>query len=86
MRQTNRETTENQRGKKGKILLIFNKVGKDCILDNSRKVITEVVKNSYKGIVLSQKCIFYFFDNLKAFHEIYRCKVYFVNYIIQVLN
>ena len=68
MRQTNRETKENQRDKKGKILLLFNKVGKGCVLDKGRKVITEVVKNSYKGIVLSQKCIFYFFDNLKAFH------------------
>ena len=68
MRQTNRETKENQRDKKGKILLLFNNVGKGCVLDKGRKVITEVVKNSYKGIVLSQKCIFYFFDNLKAFH------------------
>ena len=30
---------------------------------------------------------FYFFDNLKVFHEIFSCKVkYFVNYIIPVLN
>ena len=28
MRQTNRETKENQRDKKGKMLLLFNKVGK----------------------------------------------------------
>ena len=49
MRQTNRETKENQRDKKGKILLLFNKVGKGCVLDKSRKVITEVIKNSCKG-------------------------------------
>ena len=49
MRQTNRETKENQRDKDGKMLLLFNKVGKGCVLDKGRKVITEVVKNSYKG-------------------------------------
>ena len=48
MRQTNREKKENQRDKKGKMLLLFNKFGKGCVLDKSRKVITEVVKNSYK--------------------------------------
>ena len=37
-------------------------------------------------VVLSQKSIFYFFNNLRAFHEIFSGKVYFVNYIIPVLN
>ena len=35
------ETKENQRDKKGKMLL-FNKVGKGCVLDKGRKVVTEV--------------------------------------------
>ena len=43
------ETKENQRDKKGKMLLLFKKVGKGRVLDKGRKVITEVVKNSYKG-------------------------------------
>ena len=42
VRQTNRETKENQRDKKGKMLLLFNKVDKGCVLDKGRKVITEV--------------------------------------------
>ena len=42
------ETKENQRDKKGKMLL-FKKVGKGCVLDKGRKVVTEVVKSSYKG-------------------------------------
>ena len=42
MRQTNRETKENQRDKKGKMLLLFNKVGKGCVLDKGRTVVTEV--------------------------------------------
>ena len=46
VRQTNRETKENQRDKKDKMLLLFNKVDKGCVLDKSRKVITEVIKNS----------------------------------------
>ena len=40
------ETKENQRDKIGKMLLLFNKVGKGCVLDKGWKVITEVVKNS----------------------------------------
>ena len=46
VRQTNRETKENQRDKKDKMLLLFNKVDKGCVLDKSRKIITEVIKNS----------------------------------------
>ena len=50
VRQANRETKENQRDKKGKMLLLFNKVGKCCVLDiKGRKVITDVMlhgKNS----------------------------------------
>ena len=42
VRQTNRETKENQRDKKGKMLLLFNKVGKGCVLDKGRTVVTEV--------------------------------------------
>ena len=42
MRQANRETKENQRDKKGKMLL-FNKVGKCRVLDKGRKVITDDV-------------------------------------------
>ena len=42
VRQTNRETKENKRDKKCKMLLLFNKVGKGCVLDKGRKVITEV--------------------------------------------
>ena len=41
MRQTNRQTKENERDKKGKILLLFKKVGKGCVLNKGRKVITE---------------------------------------------
>ena len=36
-----KETKENQRDKKGKMLLLFNKVGKCCVLDKGRKVITD---------------------------------------------
>ena len=38
MRQTNREI-RNQRDKKGKMLLLFNKFGTGCILDENRKVL-----------------------------------------------
>ena len=60
MRQINRETKENQRDKKGKMLLLFNKVGKGCVLDKGKKVITEVVKNSCKGSFIT-KVYFLFF-------------------------
>ena len=39
MWQPNRETKRNQRNKKGKVLLLFNKIGKGCILDKNRKVL-----------------------------------------------
>ena len=74
----NKKKSGNRRNKKGKILL-FNEIDKGCVLDKSRKLIIEVVNNSYKGI-------FYFFDNLKKFHEIFSCKVYLVNYIMPVFN
>ena len=87
MRQTNREKKENQRDKKGKMLLLFNKFGKGCVLDKSRKVITEVVKNSYKyGFITEVYFSFFFVDNLKAFHDIFRGKGYSVSYTIPVLN
>ena len=40
------ETKKNQRDKVGKMLLLFNKVSKGCVLDKGWKVITEFVKNS----------------------------------------
>ena len=86
MRQTKSETKENQRDKNGKISLLFNKAGKGCVLDKSRKAVIEVVKKSYKGSFITEGyflfsffyLFFFFFDNLKAFHEIFSCKVYFV--------
>ena len=84
MRQTKSETKENQRDKNGKMSLLFNKAGKGCVLDKSRKAVIEVVKKSYKGSFITEGyflfSFFYlfFFDNLKAFHEIFSCKVYFV--------
>ena len=57
MRQINRETKENKSDKKGKMLLY-----KRSVLDEHRKVITEVVTNSYKGS--HRRVIFYFLDNL----------------------
>ena len=60
MRQTNRETKENQRDKKDKMLLLFNKVDKGCVLDKSRKVITEVIKNSYKGSLITEGYFLFF--------------------------
>ena len=59
MRHTNRETKENQT-EKDKMLLIFNKVGKGCVLDKSREVITEVVKNSYKGTFITEGYFLFF--------------------------
>ena len=38
------------------------------------------------SVALLQKGIFYFFDNVRKFHETFRGKVCFVNYIISVLN
>ena len=43
VRQANRKTKENQRDKKGKMFL-----------DKGRKVITEVVKDSYKGTFITE--------------------------------
>ena len=57
MKQINREVKGNQWNKKGKMLLLFNKINKGCILDKSRKVIIEVIK--YR-VVLPQKGVFYF--------------------------
>ena len=62
MRQTNRETKENQRDKKGKMLLLFNKVGKGCVLDKGRTVVTEV------SFITEVYFFCFFVDNLKAFH------------------
>ena len=55
MRQTNRETKRNQRNKKGKMLLLFNKIGKGCILNKNRKVLViEVVQNSNTGSFITE--------------------------------
>ena len=56
------------------MLLLFNKIGKGCVLDKNRKVVIEVVKNSYRGSFITEG-YFLFFDKLKAFHEIFSCKV-----------
>ena len=61
MRQTNRETTTTStRDKKGKMLLLFNKVGKGFVLNKGRKVITEVVKNSYKSSFITEVYFLFF--------------------------
>ena len=39
MRQTKRQTKRNQRNKKDKMILLFSKIGKGCILDKNRKVL-----------------------------------------------
>ena len=54
MRQTKSETKENQRDKNGKMSLLFNKAGKGCVLDKSRKAVIEVVKKSYKGSFITE--------------------------------
>ena len=60
VRETNRETKENKRDKKCKMLLLFNKVGKGCVLDKGRKVITESVKISYKGSFITEVYFLFF--------------------------
>ena len=60
MRQTNRETKENQRDEKGKMLLLFKKFGKGCVSDKSRKVTTEVVKNSYQVSFITEGYFLFF--------------------------
>ena len=67
MRQTNRETQKNLRDKKGKMLLLFNKFGKGCVLNKGRKVITEVVKNSHKSSFITEVHFFIFLINSKRF-------------------
>ena len=66
MKQINSEVKGNQWNKKGKMLLLFNKINKGCILDKSRKVIIEVIK--YK-VVLSQKGVFYFLITSEHFKK-----------------
>ena len=51
---------QNQRGKDGKMLLLFNKVGKGCVLDKDRKIITEVIKNSYKSSFVTELYFLFF--------------------------
>ena len=66
MRQTNRETKGNQT-EKDKMLLVFDKVDKGCVLDKSREVITEVVKNSYKGTFITEGYFLFFLITSKRF-------------------
>ena len=42
------------------MLLLFNKIGKGCVLDKSRKVRTEVVKNSYKCSFITEGYFLFF--------------------------
>ena len=49
------------------MLLISNKVGKGCVLDKSREVITEVVKNSYKGTFITEGYFLFFLITSKRF-------------------
>ena len=42
------------------MLWLFNKVGKCCVLDESRKVVIEVVKNSYKDSFTTEEYILFF--------------------------
>ena len=42
------------------MLLLFNKIGKGCFLNEGRKVITEVVKNSYKRSFITQLYLLFF--------------------------
>ena len=51
---------QNQRDKDGKMLLLFNKVGKGCVLDKDRKIITEVIKNSYKSSFVTELHFLFF--------------------------
>ena len=44
----------------GKMSLLFNKIGKDSILDKSRKIIIEVVKNSVKGNFITEGYFLFF--------------------------
>ena len=55
-----------ERDKKGKMLL-FNKVGKGCILDKGRNVVTEVIKNSYTGSFITEVYFFIFLITSKHF-------------------
>ena len=73
MRQTNRETKRNQRNKKDKSLILFNKISTGHVLDKTRKAVIKVVKNSYKGSFITKR-YFIFFDNRRAFHEIFSVK------------
>ena len=68
MRQTNRKTKRNQRNKKGKMLLLFNKIGKGCVLDKSRKVLSRIAIKFYH-----RRAFFIFLttsDSHRVFHEI----------------
>ena len=59
MRQTNKRSKKKTKKKKGKMLLLFNKIGKGCILDKNRKVLViEVVWNSYKGSFITDYITF----------------------------
>ena len=42
------------------MLLLFNKIGKGCVLDKNRKVVIEVVKNSYRGSFITEGYFLFF--------------------------
>ena len=41
-------------------MLLFNEIDKGCVLDKSRKVIIEVVNNSYKGSFITEGYFLFF--------------------------
>ena len=49
------------------MLLLFNKVGKGCVFDKSRMVISEVVNNSYKSSFLTEGYFSFFLITSKCF-------------------
>ena len=51
------------------MFLLFNKTGKGCVLDKSKKIINWGCQEQLAiRVVLSEKKIFYFFDNRKTLH------------------
>ena len=74
-KQRNKRKPKGQKGQN----VIINKVDKDCVLDKSRKVITEVVKNSCKGSLFYHIRVFFIFlDNLKVIHEVLEIDVVYI--------
>ena len=59
MRQTNRKKRKPT-GQKGQNVIIIYKVGKGCVLNEGRKVITEVVKDSHKSSFITEVYFLFF--------------------------